>query len=235
MKEQKPSTESTNRRTGGIRSGRPWAGVLLALAVMFSANSVSAQLDLGADVVSRYVWRGVDFGSSAAVQPWIGYAAGNLEVGAWSSWSLSSPGANENDLYASYRVGDFGVTLTDYFFPALPGADGTYGFFEFDPDATGHIVEVLGSGAFGDFGVAAGVNVFGDDDNSIYIEGSYDFYEEGDVSSGLVVGLGNGVYTTDGEFAPVQVGLSASRGSYFASYVINPDMEVNWLYFGLSL
>ena len=72
---------------------------------------------MGADVVSRYVWRGTDVGDSPAVQPSISYTMGAIEVGAWSSWSVSASGANENDLYVTYAAGPMSVTLTVYFFP----------------------------------------------------------------------------------------------------------------------
>ena len=79
-------------------------------------NSAQAQLDFGADVVSRYIWRGTDFGDAVSAQPWISYSANGFEVGAWSSWAWDDPAANENDLYVSYSTGLFGVAVTDYYF-----------------------------------------------------------------------------------------------------------------------
>lgn len=52
------------------------------VAVVMSWGAASAQFGLGADVVSRYVWRGTDFGNAASVQPYISYTAGVLEIGA---------------------------------------------------------------------------------------------------------------------------------------------------------
>lgn len=69
------------------------------------AQEVHAGFDLGADVVSRYIWRGTDFGNSASVQPYVSFSAGPVEVGAWSSWAVTAPGANENDLYVSASFG----------------------------------------------------------------------------------------------------------------------------------
>ena len=61
---------------GGINKVLTYLGLMkhpsiLVLALVLSVPSVLAQpeVSLGADLVSRYVWRGLDFGQSAAVQP----------------------------------------------------------------------------------------------------------------------------------------------------------------------
>ena len=82
------------------RNGTIWAAALTASAVL--AGPVSAQsASIGADIVSRYVWRGLDFGESMSVQPGLTIALGGLEFGAWGSYSISASGAgsNENDLW----------------------------------------------------------------------------------------------------------------------------------------
>ena len=48
------------------------------------------------------------------------------------------------------------------------------------------------------------------------------------------LGLGNGAYSTDGEFTPVSLGISASRDNFSASYIINPDQETSFLVFGVN-
>ena len=204
-------------------------------------NSAQAQLDFGADVVSRYIWRGTDFGDAVSAQPWISYSANGFEVGAWSSWAWDDPAANENDLYVSYSTGLFGVAVTDYYFPAAPSFDdGDFGFFNLEDEGNGaHLVEASGSVATGPFSALVGVFLFNDPDNSIYVEGAYEFLSKEDMTAGLVIGAGNGMYTTepagdDDSFNLVQVGITASKDRYFASYLINPDTEAAWLYFGVS-
>ena len=85
-------------------------GFILILSLL------SAQFSVSCDIASRYVWRGTDFGNSASIQPSISYTSGQLTVGAWSAWQHSGVG-NENDIYASYAMGDFSLTVTDYYFP----------------------------------------------------------------------------------------------------------------------
>lgn len=107
----------------------------------------SSNFSIGADVVSRYVWRGLNLGgSSPHIQPYVEYAFGNsgLAIGAWGSHSMgaSSTGA-EADLYISYSFMDmFTVGITDYFFPSDRqfAADG---YFNYDSETTSHTLEAM--------------------------------------------------------------------------------------------
>ena len=151
-----------------------------SLVVILSILTLSSSLwaggfDLGADVYNRYVWRGTDFGNTPAIQPSISYSAGNFEVGAWGSWSVTgASGANENDLYATYSLGDFSFTVTDYFFPSYNNDQ----FFEYGEHGS-HTIEASAGYSYQNLSVLAAMNVLGNDtDNSKYIEASYGFYEK---------------------------------------------------------
>ena len=198
---------------------------VFTLSVMYSLLVLSmlyGEVTIGADVVSRYVWRGTDYGNAAAVQPGIETAVGPVTLGAWGSWSIS-PGpadasGNECDLYASTTVGPVGLTLTDYFFPAYAGTDSLL-------NIDIHVFELSAGADVGPVSLLAAANVSGDDDNSTYLELTYGAFS---------LGLGNGAYSTDGEFAPVSLGISASRDNFSASYIINPDQETSFLVFGVN-
>ena len=56
------------------------------IITMFNTNTFYAQ-DLGADLVSSYVWRGTQFGSGPHIQPWVSLSKGDLELGAWGKFS----------------------------------------------------------------------------------------------------------------------------------------------------
>ena len=189
---------------------------LLILSMLYG------EVTIGADVVSRYVWRGTDYGNAAAVQPSIETTIGPVALGAWGSWSIS-PGpadasGNECDLYASTTVGPVGLTFTDYFFPAYAGTDSLL-------NLDIHVFELSAGADLGPVSVLAAANMSGDDDNSTYLELTYGAFS---------LGLGNGAYSTDGEFAPVSIGVSASRDNFSASYIINPDQETSFLVFGVN-
>ena len=195
---------------------------LSIMNLLLILSMLNGEVAIGADVVSRYVWRGTDFGNAAAVQPSIETTIGPVALGAWGSWSIS-PGpadasGNECDLYASTTVGPVGLTLTDYFFPAYAGTDSLL-------NVDIHVFELSAGADVGPVSVLAAANVSGDDDNSTYLELTYGAFS---------LGLGNGAYSTDGEFAPVSLGISASRDNFSASYIINPDQETSFLVFGVN-
>lgn len=91
--------------------------LVFILTMVFSLN-VQAGIDFGADLVSRYIWRGIDFGNSVSVQPFLSFSTGGFEAGAWASYPFTNAGkgTNENDLYVTYSFGSVALTVTDYFF-----------------------------------------------------------------------------------------------------------------------
>lgn len=149
------------------------SGVYLLLAFMLSISSYSfgqkekAVLDFGADVMSRYVWRGTQFGgTSPSLQPSASLSCKGWELGAWGAYSLGGNNAGQEfDLYLSYTFAkdQFSLALTDYFFPN-EGED--YRYFEFNNDHTGHVLE--GTFSFNGsskipFGLMVAVNFWGAD------------------------------------------------------------------------
>jgi len=201
----------------------------IALMIAIAAPAVQADVGIGADLVSRYVWRGTDFGNSAAIQPSISYTSGSVEIGAWSSWALITGDGNENDLYVTYSNGPISVTITDYFFP---GND----FFSFSADDSTHTIELSAAYSSGKIGIMAAYNVSGGE-NAFYAEGSYELMSNDDASAGISVGLGNEVYTADGPGGSptvVAVGINVAKGDYTASYILNPDQETTFLVVGRS-
>ena len=204
---------------------------IFIIAILLTISN-AADFNISYDLYSRYVWRGTDYGNSAAIQPSIETTLGPLTVGAWGSYSLS-PGflssdttydasGSECDLYASFSAGPIGITITDYFFPAGVSGDG---LFSLSGDDATHTFELSAGTDIGPVSVLAAANISGDDDNSTYVELTY---------SALSLGLGNGAYSTDGNFAPVSLGISASRDNLSVSYIINPDKETSFLVLGIS-
>ena len=69
---------------------------ILIILLFGTLSSVFAQLGLGTDVVSRYVWRGTDFGDSPSIQPTINYTTSGFSVGFWGAYQLSRNERNGN-------------------------------------------------------------------------------------------------------------------------------------------
>ncbi len=108
----------------------------------FAQDSKGVEFNVGADLMSRYVWRGTQFGgASPSLQPSVSLTTNNFEIGFWGAYSLG--GVNpyqEFDLYMSYTFakGLFTATVTDYFFPE---DGGKYDYFDYKEESTGHILE----------------------------------------------------------------------------------------------
>ena len=203
-----------------------------AVASVVATAPADAEIGIGADVVSRYVWRGTDFGNAVSVQPGLAYSTDAFEVGAWSSWAINGGGANENDLYATVNLGPASITITDYFFPAAAPAD----FFSFSDGDGIHILEAAVSADLGMASVMGAFNFSGDSEDSFWLEASVPLaaLSTDDVEVGVTVGAGNGVYTLDTDPTLVSVSLDVAAGDYFAQYILNPDKEITFLVFGTS-
>ncbi len=212
--------------------------IVLVLALVglafHSFNAMAqAEVSLGVDLMSRYVWRGTDFGGSPSIQPSIELSTGGFVLGAWGAYTTNLPGAQEADLYTGYSFGDiFGLTLTDYYFPMDDMSDD---YFDYDAN---HSLEISGTLTLDKFSLLAGKFFAGADDQSLYFEAGYDF---GPVNA--FIGAGDEVYTTDGDFDLVNIGIGTSKEikltDYFSlpmsgSLILNPDSKSLFMVVGIS-
>lgn len=228
------------------------AGIFLAAALCATSTAGAQTVSVGADAVSRYIWRGTDFGESFSIQPALSVSHGGFEIGSWASYAMDpdAAGVNEHDLWLAYTVetassGSFSLGVTDYYFPVPGGAQ----FFDFDGDGLGaHWIEPFASYTGPEtfpitlYGAAF---VHNDPDNSVYLQASYPVRVDG-AEFGLTLGAVGGespFYGTDG-FSVVNVGLAASKTIQLkervslpvsVSYILNPDSERTFLVFGVGV
>lgn len=116
--------------------------IFLMLLPGRSKAQTETSFNTGVDLMSRYVWRGLNLGgSSPSIQPTLEYAIGNFTIGTWGAFSMSDGlTVQETDLYLSYNIRDmFTLTMTDYFLPDELLDNNN--FFEFEEDSTGHLLE----------------------------------------------------------------------------------------------
>lgn len=215
---------------------------IITFLMIFTLNSISeAQIEVGVDVMSRYVWRGTDFGSSPSIQPDLSLSLGNLTLGAWAAKATNgNPDGTEIDFYASYSIetsaGTFDLNLTNYTFPEAP----TGNYFS----SESHFVELgIAYGGTESFPVtfSTGVFVTNDDDYSIYSEIGY-------AVSNVELFLGftpaaSALYGTT-KAGVINTGLSASKDikisdsfsfAISGSVILNPYANDAFLLFGISL
>jgi len=210
---------------------KKFLGVMAAL-VIFAAPAL-ADVAVGVDAVSKYVWRGTAVGNGVALQPSVDYtldagdglfAEGGTTVGLWGSYSLVNGGNDEINIALNQAVGPATITVTDYYLPFAAGAERTRegnSFFEFADDG-GHAVEVGASVDVANASLFLGRFVSGATKEDTYAELSYPLSDD----FSLVLGVGDGSLAAEGDFALVNAGLAITGESgYGASFTVNPDAE----------
>ncbi len=210
-----------------------------SILILISLNALAQDdegpdISVGADLVSRYVWRGLDFGNAPAVQPTIEFTAGNFAFGAWGSYTISASPYLEADLYASYSF-DFGLSIigTDYYFP-MAEFGGVTDTSWLDIDA--HTFEIGLSQEIGNFYLSGYYFLNANDD--LYFEAGYSFG-----SFSLFAGGGTQSYTSDSEFKITNLGLSTEKEIKLSdsfslpvsgAFIVNPDLGQMNIVVGIS-
>lgn len=100
------------------------------------------RLNIGADIMSRYIWRGSDYGNSPSIQPTLSLSVANFEIGSWSAIATNSF-YKEIDLYAKYTYKKFSLIFTDYYIPLVNGVSSAPDnrYFIYDDKTTAHSFE----------------------------------------------------------------------------------------------
>ncbi len=223
----------------------------------------SSNWSIGTDVVSRYVWRGLNLGgSSPHIQPYIEFSFGStgLAIGAWGSYSLGLNAGAEADLYISYSPTDWlNLTVTDFFFPVDQSFERS-DYFNYKKDETSHTIEAMVTvGGFESFPVYAtfAMNLYGADGKdergenymAKYLEVGYSG-STSDFEYSLFAGFALDDPKTDlggigwyGEKAGlINLGIGLSKEFKFAgkslpvssSLIFNPEAGNIYLVFGIS-
>tara|TARA_B110000116_G_C16782701_1_gene559213 strand:- start:980 stop:1639 length:660 start_codon:yes stop_codon:yes gene_type:complete len=206
--------------------------LFVSIIGLMSTQKIKAQFDVGADIMSRYVWRGSGYSNGPSVQPYISYAAGNFEIGFWGAYANDAL-ADELDLYASYSIGPVDLTVTNYVFPdnMTPGVTAPTKYWAADAGWEGSIGLELGPVALTyatffdsrDTYIAAGTSLRGVD---------------------LTIGMGDGAYTSDSEFDLMEILLGYEKEIKITedfslpvsgNLIYNPEADQMYLVFGLSL
>jgi hypothetical protein len=100
------------------------------------------KLNVGADIMSRYIWRGTDYGHSPSIQPALSMSAGGFEIGGWGAIATNSF-FQEIDMYAKYSLKSFSLILTDYYIPSVTGIPSSTDsrYFNYADEETAHSLE----------------------------------------------------------------------------------------------
>jgi len=150
----------------------------LSTTALASAQESKGCFNINADVVSSYVWRGINQESNQPnIQPTVSYTNGGFNIGTWGSGNFTGS-LKEFDFYVTYAFPHFfSVTLTDY------NWNFTKSHFIYNSNRTDHVFEgTLSYAGTEYFPLSASLNTmfFGADKNaegdnaySTYVELSY--------------------------------------------------------------
>ncbi len=208
--------------------------------------------DISADLVSRYVWRGLDYTNAPCLQPSIEYSNSGFFIGAWGATTLSNSAqaTDEIDVYTGYKfslgdAGTLGVIVTDYYFPNLGVGRG---FGDFSDGSGAHVIEagLQFDGEELPFWLHGFVNFWNDSDNSVYVEAGYNV-EVSETELSLFIGgtLGGdtGFYGTP-DAALINIGVKGEKTiaitdsfslPVYCSMIGNPNEDILRMVFGMTL
>lgn len=226
-----------------------------AIICLFTSLGVNAQdsleVDLSADFVNQYVWRGMELGS-VSVQPSLGVSYKGLSLTAWGSCGLSDTNdPKEIDLTVAYTISGFNIGVTDYW--TNMGQDPRGRYFKYDAHGTNHVFEANVGYDFGVLSLQAYTNFAGDDGVNNDDERAYSTYLELAAPFRLVgvdwtatagvVPFATTTYENTG-FAVTNLSLMAEKSieitdkfsiPVFAGLTANPCTQKGYFVFGFTL
>ncbi len=229
----------------------------LSLILVLSGLTYAQDLSVNADLVTRYIWRGFDYGQSPSIQPTVKFSTGGFVIGFWGAYPTADPGTGleEIDFYTSYafdfgKAGSAGIGITDYIYPTSAGFElGNFNNYDDIDGAGAHFIE-LNTRYSGpeSFPVYFSLNAFlyNVADNPFYLEAGYSA-SISDVGLDIFIGATPGdtasYYGVD-DFAVTNIGIKVSKeikitedfsSPIFGSVIVNPSAEDIFFVFGLSL
>ena len=229
--------------------------IFLAFACLLGATATHAQDEVETtvetDVVSQYVWRGLDLGQ-ASLQPTLGISYKGLSLSAWGSVGLTNANdPREIDLTLGYTISGLNISITDYW--VTGGLDPENRYLRYNAHSTNHVFEANIGYDFGPLSLQWYTNFVGNDGLTRKAKRAYSSYVEANVPFKLggcdwlatlgAVPFNTDYYDADG-FIINNVSLRADRDikitdsfsiPVFGQVSVNPSSEHAYFVFGLKL
>lgn len=229
--------------------------IILAFACLFGATATQAQNEVETtvetDVVSNYVWRGLEMGQ-VSLQPTLGVSYKGWSLSAWGSVGLTNSDDNrEIDLTLSYTTGGLNIGITDYWM--TEGLDPENRYLRYNARSTNHVFEANIGYDFGPLSLQWYTNFAGNDGLTCCDHRAYSSYVEANVPFKLggcdwqatlgAVPFYTTYYEADG-FIINNISLRADRDikitdsfsiPVFGQIAVNPSSEHAYFVFGFKL
>jgi hypothetical protein len=222
------------------------------------------KLSAGGDLVSRYIWRGTNMNDQVNIQPYLTFAIGKIELGAWGSYGLSHLNSDDKDYalqaeidtwlgltFVDTKAINISAIFTDYFFPNNGKRFSNYNNYD-NPDGPGaHTIEaglILSGRDLLPLSIAGYTNIYNDKGRSSYFQADYTtVLNEFEID--LFVGAAKGNadnpdYYGTSKFAVINTGFKVSKSIHitnsfslpvFFSYIVNPNTGLVYFVVGLSI
>ncbi|MBK6913385.1 MAG: hypothetical protein IPH11_06890 [Ignavibacteriales bacterium] len=236
----------------------------LLMVIIICAAGISFAQDLslsaGADIVSRYIWRGLNVNDAVNIQPALTLSVSGFSVGFWGSYSFSNNSGDntfgqEVDTWIGYNYSfengmGIGALLTDYYYPNTGIKWGNFNNYDDVNGAGAHTIEtgllLRGPNSF-PISLSGFINVYNDAGNNTYFQIDYPT-SVAEVPLNFFVGASGGSEENPGyygtqSFNVINVGVKATKYVKITedyslpvslTFLINPRTEISYLVFGLT-
>jgi hypothetical protein len=236
--------------------------LLAVLSICFAGISFAQDLSLsaGADVVSRYIWRGINVNDAVNIQPALTLSVSGFSVGFWGSYSLAGDASSntfgqELDTWLGYTYAfengmSIGAIVTDYYFANAGIKWGNFNNYD-DPDGAGaHTIEtgiqIKGPNTFPIL-FSGYINVYNDAGSNTYFQVDYPT-TVAQIPINFFIGASGGseenpnYYGTE-KFNVTNIGVKATKSVKITdeyslpvsvTFLVNPRTEISYLVFGLT-
>ena len=218
------------------------------------STKVVSPFSASLELTTKYMWRGIEYGTAPTVFPMIGYCYKGFNAFAMGGYAVNGS-HQEVDLGVSYTANEFSFGVSDYYYPSAVGEKD--GYFKLSNRNTGHWVEAYASwnGKKIPLWVTVSTYVFGADKNedgkqmySAYAEVGYTHWFNDNNSMSLCVGANlNKSFYTEYQSGFNVVNINAKYRTAFkfgkfhlpvsAGYILNPYKNKSFftmsLYFGI--
>lgn len=128
--------------------------VLLGLSNSLFANDstkVASPFSASLELTTKYMWRGIEYGTAPTVFPMIGYGYKGFNAFAMGAYAVNGS-HQEVDLGVSYSNSGFTVGVSDYYYPSAVGEKD--GYFKLSNRSTGHWVEAYATSSLSGYSLA---------------------------------------------------------------------------------
>jgi uncharacterized protein (TIGR02001 family) len=237
--------------------------ILITLFACITSISFAQDLSLsvGADFVNRYIWRGLNVNDAFNIQPSVSLAVSGFSFGLWGSYAVPADSNNytysqEIDTYIGYNYAfengmSAGVIITDYYYPNAGIKWGDFNNYDNPAGPGAHTIEtgilLFGPKSF-PLSLAGYVNVYDDAGHNTYFQIDYPVTVV-EVGLNFFIGAAGGSADNPGyygveSFNVINLGVKATKSikitedyslPVFVTFCMNPNKEITYLVFGMTL